>query len=254
MKFSIIIPNYNSEKWIEKCLNSILNQTYKNYEIIVVDDISTDNSVNLIKKILRKQDKLIINKSKRLNGGTRNVGIVEATGDYILCMDCDDWFIDENVLQDISNKLNGEDIMFMGYCCHTKNQDIDMNIHENSLKSAFKNVICAIWTRCVKADILKKHLFPEGTLFEDRIQSYKLLLDCKTFTNLDRIIYVWNRENENNTSNRIDYNFYRFNYCGELYRLLKEMENEELKAFIKEELKGYFNSCKEMVEDICKKQ
>lgn len=55
MKFSIIIPNYNSEKWIEKCLDSVLNQTFKDYEIIIVDDKSTDNSVSIIQKKLRKK-------------------------------------------------------------------------------------------------------------------------------------------------------------------------------------------------------
>ena len=105
MKFSIIIPNYNSEKYIEKCIKSILNQTYKNYEIIIIDDISTDNSVEIIKKILKKPHKLIINKTKRLSGGTRNVGIAEATGEYIIQIDSDDWFINNKVLEDINKYL-----------------------------------------------------------------------------------------------------------------------------------------------------
>ena len=57
-RFSVIIPNYNSEKWIKKCLDSVLNQTYKNYEVIIVDDISTDNSLKIIEKYKNKFDEL----------------------------------------------------------------------------------------------------------------------------------------------------------------------------------------------------
>ena len=86
MKFSVVIPNYNSEKWIEKCINSVLNQTFKDYEIIVVDDMSTDSSEAIAYDLLRDKGTVIFNKTKRLNGGTRNVGIAEAQGDYILCI------------------------------------------------------------------------------------------------------------------------------------------------------------------------
>lgn len=248
MKLSIVIPNYNSSHYIERCINSILNQTYTNYEIIVVDDISTDDSVDIIKKLLRPQDKLIINKSKRLNGGTRNVGIMEATGDYILCIDCDDYFIDNKVFEDIVNKLNGEDICFLDYASVQSQSHCNVKVHYENINDAFKDVTCAIWTKCVKRELLQDTPFPEGTLFEDRIQHYELLLKTKTITNLDRVAYVWDRTNTNSISHKDEsYIAYRFDYCGALYRLIKRMDNEELKQYLKNELNQYFSSCNIMV-------
>lgn len=251
MRFSIVIPNYNSEKWIEKCLTSVLNQTFQDFEIIVVDDMSTDNSVSIIKSLLRPQDKFIVNKSKRLNGGTRNVGIVEAQGEYTLHIDCDDWLKDNNVLQKINDKLNGEDVLFLGYEYHTKNSNTPKILRYDNLEQAFEDIVCAIWTKCVRTKLLKRCLFPEGTLFEDRTPHYELLLACETFNCLGETTHVWNRENNSTISCNPAYITYRFEYCGELYRLLKnKVYDPKLKQFILKELKGYLNSCNEMVGEL----
>ena len=249
---SIVIPSCNNEKWIGKCLDSILNQTYKDYEIIVVDDMSTDNSVEVIKSKLREKDTLIINESKRLNGGTRNVGILKAKGDYILCIDSDDWLIDDNVLGDISRKLNGEDILFIGYLSHREQGDIAVNLKYRDYDDALRNITVAIWTKVVKADLLKNTLFPEGTLFEDRIQHYRLMLKHPTFSYLGREAIVWNRTNTNTISGNMTYlwNTYRFSYCGELYRLINELEDGDFKDFVKRELNGYMAQIREMVDKL----
>ena len=249
MRFSIIIPNYNSEKWIEKCINSILNQTYKNFEIIIVDDMSTDNSIKIIKKLLRKEDKLIINKSKRLSGGTRNVGIAEAKGDYIICIDCDDWLIDDKVLEDINNKLNNEDIMYLGYRMISKT-NIEEVLNITNFDEAFNNPLPAPWLKVVKTKLFKKCMFPEGTLYEDRIQNYILTLQAKTYTNLGRVTHCWNRLNENATTFNPNWKAYRFEYCGELYKLIHQVKDDKIKQILLNELKMYINSCNEMVGEL----
>ena len=252
MKFSIIIPNYNSEKWIEKCINSVLNQTFKDYELIIVDDISTDSSDAIVYNLIKNNEncKMIWNKTKRLNGGTRNVGIAEAQGDYIIFIDCDDWLKDNNVLQEINDNLNDQDIMFLSYECLTENACMPMILNFKDLNEAIKNIIVAPWTKIVKTKLLKETYFPEGTLFEDRIQHYKLLRKCKTFSNLGKTTHIWNRLNKNSISVGNDYVDYRFNYCGELYRFIKEIEDSEFKEYLKNELKGYLKSCDEMVENL----
>lgn len=249
---SIVIPSCNNGKWIGKTLDSILEQTYQDFEIIVVDDMSTDNSVEVIKSKLRKQDTLIINDSKRLNGGTRNVGILKAKGDYILCIDSDDWLIDNKVLEDIHNKLNGEDILFIGYLAHRDIGDIAVNLKYRNYDDALRNITVAIWTKVVKADVLKDNLFPEGTLFEDRIQHYRLMLKHPTFSYLGREAIVWNRTNTNTISGNMTYlwNTYRFSYCGELYRLINEIEDGDFKDFLKRELNGYMTQIREMVDKL----
>lgn len=252
MKFSIIIPVYNNKKWLSKCFDSILNQTYTNYEVIIVDDMSTDGGMEIIREYEKKfkDCKVIINKSKRLNGGSRNVGIVEATGDYIICIDCDDWFIDNKVFEDINNKLNDEDIMFLDYVVHTKDYDMNCYQHYNTKQEALRGYSCALWTRCVKREFLLNNLQKEGTLFEDLGQNYRLIMHCNTFSCLGRATHVWNRLNTNSISNMTQYKFYQFNFCGEVYELIKELPEGEDKEYLKSKLKEYLNSCNEMVAEL----
>ena len=251
MRFSIVIPNYNGGKWTEKCLNSILNQTFKDYEIIFVDDISTDGSLKKAIDIIgdKHPATFIKNTTKRLNGGTRNVGIAEASGDYILCIDCDDWFIDNKVLEDINNKLKDEDIMYLGYVMsETEKNPFIFNIKDKM--EAFNNPFAAPWLKVVKRELYLKAPFPEGTLYEDRIQNYELVLNAKTFTNLGRATHFWNRKNENSITYNPKWRNYRFEYCGEIYRLLEKVEDEKMKQNLIDELKMYIKSCCEMVEEL----
>ena len=253
MRFSVIIPNYNNAQYINRCLESVITQTFTDFEIIFVDDMSTDNSVELARKNLRPQDKLIINKSKRLNGGTRNVGIVEATGDYIICLDSDDFFKDNNVFEDINNKLqNNVDVLFLGYDTYFGPRSIiPYNPEHTDIMQALKNCVCAIWTKVVKTSIMKETLFPEGTLFEDRVQHYRTLMKCKTFDCLPRSVITWDRTNSKSTSQRgLDFYRYEFYYAGELFQLIRETENPDLKEYFKQELQGYVKHTAEMVSEL----
>ena len=258
MKLSIVIPSYNNSKWLDKCFNSILEQTFTDYEVIVVDDMSTDDSMEIIKKYKNifktKGIKYTYEqcKSKRLSGGTRNEGILKASGEYILCIDSDDWLIDNEVLQDIANTLNGEDVMFLDYIAHQKNYDLLMQNRNDTKEEALHNIICAIWTKVVKRDLMLQCLFPEGTLFEDRIQHYEVVLKAKTITNFNKPAIMWNRLNDNSTSGNNNYlwNTYRFSYIGELYRLYNKLEPGDFKNYIKTEINHYMDLVKEMVDEL----
>ncbi len=106
-KVSVIIPVHNSRKYIEKCINSVINQTYKNLEIIIVDDNSIDNSVNIIKSIKDKRIKLIELKENNGAAQARNKGIEVSTGEYICFLDSDDYWYNKKIekqLKFIKNK------------------------------------------------------------------------------------------------------------------------------------------------------
>ena len=109
-KISVIVPVYNVEKYLDKCLNSILNQTYKNFEVIIINDGSTDESYKIISKYEKLDSRFkCYNKE---NGGlsdARNYGLDFVTGDYLLFIDSDD-YVDNNYFENIVNIANKEDI------------------------------------------------------------------------------------------------------------------------------------------------
>ncbi len=230
IKFSIIIPNYNNEQWLEKCLNSVLNQTYKNYEVIFVDDMSTDNSLKIANRLL-KEHKVIPLKQKRLNGGARNVGIIEATGDYILCLDSDDWFKNNKVLEMLNNRIKNEDVIFTGFDLYNGEQEglYPFVPEYKNLFEAFKSNVCAIWTKVVKAEILKETLFPEGTLAEDRVHHDRVIDKCKSFICIKESTHVWNRANKTSTTTlrTIEWDASCIKHLAEMYKFIKTTKNEQ---------------------------
>ena len=91
MKFSVIVPVYNTQEYLKRCIESVLNQTYKNYEIILINDGSTDNSLEILKKYESNSKVKIITQKNHGLSYTRNVGISHATGDYVILLDSDDF-------------------------------------------------------------------------------------------------------------------------------------------------------------------
>lgn len=106
MKFSLIVPVYNTEKYLDKCLNSIFLNDYKNFEVIIVNDGTTDNSEYIINNYLQKYNNIVYIKEE--NKGlsfARNEGVKKATGDYILFIDSDD-FIEKDLLSTLNDNLS----------------------------------------------------------------------------------------------------------------------------------------------------
>ena len=88
---SIIVPVYNCEEYIEKCIDSILHQTYQNFEVIVINDGSKDNTLEKLKKYINKNKITIISIENNGVSNARNLGIKNSKGDYICFIDSDDW-------------------------------------------------------------------------------------------------------------------------------------------------------------------
>lgn len=106
-KFSIIIPVYNVEKYLKKCLDSVFNQTYKDYEVIVVNDGTKDNSMDIVKDYNVK----VINQKNQGLSAARNTGVKKATGDYLIFLDSDDYW-EKNLLKELSKSLkNNPDLV-----------------------------------------------------------------------------------------------------------------------------------------------
>lgn len=114
---SVILPIYRVEKYITKCIESILNQTYKNYEIIIIDDGSNDSSIDICKFALKKQENVNYKVIVKENGGqssARNLGLEESNGEFVVFIDSDD-VIGKNFLNDLFTNINDADICMCSY-------------------------------------------------------------------------------------------------------------------------------------------
>lgn len=201
--FKVIIPNYNSKKFINKCIDSILNQTFKDFEIVIADDMSTDNSVKLIKAYKDKRIHLVENETKRYNGGSRNVGIdYHIESKYTLFIDNDDWFDRDTCFQEIHDKIvecNYPDCVSLGYYYYEKEKDY-VRLIRNTPKDLVKDLNVACWTKCIKSDLIV--YFPENTLMEDVSQHIEQCDVLETCVSIDKPFIVWNRQNEGSCSRK----------------------------------------------------
>lgn len=252
-KFCIIIPNYNNDHgdiegktFLQKCIESVLNQTYKNFEIIIVDDMSTDTSVNTIEKYCNKYNgkiTLIENIRKRYNGGSRNVAIEIAEQyrifDYYCFLDSDDWWKNENVLQKINDNLWDCEMMLIGLEVLFENNLVQkkINNYENyeELFLSDEKVWCTAWCRIIRKD--KIVYFPESTLMEDRTWSYEQAdnIEFKNVRNLKEICYVWNRTNtETSVSLKRGkkWEASAWKHIGQQLMLLERLKHEEMKPIL----------------------
>nr|WP_294671387.1 glycosyltransferase family 2 protein [uncultured Ruminococcus sp.] len=124
---SIIVPVYNTENYLEKCLYSLVNQTYKNIEIIIVDDGSPDNSMNIIQKFVLADNRVkVISQKNQGLSGARNTGMNNTNGDYIMFIDSDDWIEIDTCEKAInaSEKYNA-DVVFWSYIKEFSNSQKD---------------------------------------------------------------------------------------------------------------------------------
>lgn len=179
-KFVVIIPSYNNDHgeyegktFLQKCIESVLNQTYKNFGIIIVDDMSTDTSVETIETYCNRYEgkiKLIKNIRKRYNGGSRNVGIEYAQRfkefDYFVMLDSDDFFIDDNVLQKINDNLWDCELMLLGcemiFPDGTKQTKINEYDNYQDFFICDNKTWCTAWCRVIRKD--KIIYFPERNI------------------------------------------------------------------------------------------
>lgn len=178
-RFSVIISAYNVEDYIERAINSVLNQDFEDYEILVVEDKSTDNTLEKIMKYEGKI-KIIKNNVNKGLGAVRNIGIENSVGEYIVHLDGDDTLYNESTLKDIDKVIGNDkpDIVFFGF------QELNGEVNrlrvatkENSTKEA--RLICdaafSVPSKCWRREFLieKDIKFIEDIYYEDMIYSMK---------------------------------------------------------------------------------
>lgn len=207
---SIIIPVYNAELYLVKCLNSLVNQTKKNIEIIVVNDGSTDRSLDIVQKFANKYPSMfkVINQQNQGQSVARNVGISAASGKYIGFVDCDD-YVHEKMFEILYSKAieNDLDVVACNVNAVYPNKNVIINsgielVSKNLTKEEksklLLNMYTVVWNKIYRRDLFenKDLLFNPGLWFEDVLFLYKLIPYLNSIGFVEDVLYQYvQREN-----------------------------------------------------------
>lgn len=187
---SVILPIYNVSDYLDRCMKSVINQTYKNIEIIMVDDGSTDDSALKCDEYKEKDDRIVV--FHKENGGlsdARNYGIKRASGNYITCIDSDD-FIDLDYIEYLYNLITKYNVK-MSICQHRvlysngkvkefgKSGEEILSSKKCLERMLYHDVIdTSAWAKLYDRSLFSNVEYPKGKLFEDIATTYKLMLQC----------------------------------------------------------------------------
>lgn len=220
-KISVVMPVYNVGEYVGECLNSIINQSLYDIEIICVNDGSTDNSLEILNTYAEKNKRIIvINKKNEGSGIARNTGLKIATGEYIYFVDSDDWLDNEKVLEEIYEKASTENLdmlIFGGLSCYIgKNNRVYKSNGGYSLKTLppkyFKGVFSAkdikkdifkfpstAWTKLYKREFLEKNhiLFQSIGVGQDQLPFFHSMITAERIAVLDKCLYCYRKNRPN---------------------------------------------------------
>lgn len=224
MKFSIIVPVYNTEKYLPQCLDSIINQTYKDLDVVLVDDGSLDNSGSICDEYAKKDKRIkVIHKRNNGQASARNDGIKMASGEYLCFLDSDDFWSDNEVLSKISKKISEDnpDILELNYKFYFEKSGRELSLGAvdftgfselaNDRRIEFL-VNCgrlnpAAWGMCVSRAFLEKNqvYFLENIVSEDIDWCIRLYSFAPKVNVLEEAVYVYRKDREGATTGNIRY-------------------------------------------------
>ena len=208
-RLSIIVPIYNVEKYLSRCIDSILNQTFKDFELILVNDSSTDNCKEICEKYKRMDSRIIVANKK--NGGVssaRNLGIDISKGDYIGFVDSDD-FIDVHMYEILLNTINAYDSDIV-ICDYYKVNEYDIKKYEK-MKSNNKDIkveninnidaieriitrdikIVVAWNKIYKRSLFDNLRYKEGVICEDEFLAHRIFYKCNKVSIINQKLYYY---------------------------------------------------------------
>lgn len=254
MKFSIIMPVYNVEKYIETAIKSVLNQTYENFELLIINDGTIDNSMKIVSKYQNKDDRIkIYNKQNGGLSSARNYGLKYATGQYICFIDSDD-YIEDTMLEKLNDEISVKkyDMLIYGYnidILNSNEQKIESEkiieksfifSRKNSQNLNFKNIsmIGYAWNKCYKYELIKNNSlkFEEGTSYiEDIVFNNSFFKISKDIKVMDTSLYHYIQRNRETLGRKS-------------YKNMLELDLRYSKLL--EEILLSLNNTKEQVEEI----
>ncbi|MBQ7764198.1 glycosyltransferase family 2 protein [bacterium] len=205
---SVVVPFYNVEPYIEQCLRSIMEQTYRNLEIICVDDCGQDKSINIVKKLAKEDSriKIIRHKQNKGLGGARTTGLHNATGEIMFFIDSDDW-IERNCISLVVQKFNetGLDSVWFkaDYWLEAENRKapMDFNMYFYNMPEGYLtlnetnlgSLPLITWNKAYRRNFLMKHSldWPEKIIYEDVEFYWKAFTKTRQIYLLDKCLYFY---------------------------------------------------------------
>ena len=256
---SVIVPIYNVEKYLSECIDSIINQTYKNIEIILVDDGSLDSCGAICDEYAKKDNRIkVIHKE---NGGlsdARNHGIDLAMGKYIAFVDSDD-YINEQYLEKLYNAIidnntqvsqcnfisvddNKNEILRRGYTGNIKTKSGYDMIKEMCTKKYWENII--IWNKLYSANLFDDIRYPVGKIHEDEFVAPKILYNVDNIAIVKEYLYNY-RKNQNSIMGKI-FKIERLDVLEAYEERLKFFEQKGEKELYELTMKTYLGKIREL--------
>lgn len=238
-KISIIIPVYNGERYIEKCLDSIKNQTFKDYEVLIINDGSKDNTKKLIEKYLNDKRFKLFNRTNHGIGASRNFGLDESSGEYICFIDSDD-YVDKKYLEKLYNKILKENLDIV--VCNYIELNEESNIEKKVKIKAFDNttidknpeLLLSInkspWNKIYRKSILENIKFPTDLKYEDTEFLCKALYNSKNGYVDEYLNYYVIHTNSETTT--MDKRVFDILYIIDNIRKFYENSNDYIKEYI----------------------
>lgn len=251
MKISIIIPIYNEEKYLESCIKSILNQTYTDFECILVDDGSSDNSSKICDEYALQDTRIVVIHSEHKGvSSARSIGLKMAKGDYISFVDSDD-MISNNMLESMMNHIisNNADIVVCGYeyifeetrksILYAKSINIEIKSGKEVLKTfgeEYSELHFVLCNKLYRKELFEGIEFPYGMLHEDEFVLYKIYYSAQKVVIINDCFYKYYKRPGSITNvyslkrleSYIEYNKQRINYFKDKN---KQIYNAMLKVF-----------------------
>lgn len=210
-KISVIIPVYNVEKYLKRCLDSVINQTYKNLEIILVDDGSTDNSGKICDEYAKNDKRIIV--IHKENGGVsvaRNIGLDIGTGDYVNFIDSDDW-IDLKFFKKLYDNLlkSHADISCCDYIRTEKYKNLKKEFlnymdyyGENILEVYLEKELTSPCNKLYKKELWQNIKFPANKTNEDICTIFKIFLKSKIVIYTEEKLYYYYKHSDSTTKSK----------------------------------------------------
>ena len=255
MKYSIIIPVYNVEKYIAKCLDSVLSQSYNNFEAIVVNDGTPDNSQQIIDEYAKKDNR--IKPVIKENGGlsdARNYGLKYASGDYIIFLDSDD-YIEKDLLKEIDKKATKKqpDLIKFRTRMVDENGHILNNIEEEPFDDYDNNQACTkllqdgwmviAWIYAYKREFWEKHnfLYPVGKIHEDIGLTPYILMCASSVCSINYVGHNYvQREGSIMSNKNLEKNYkYALDILYHYNVILEQINNSNLDSHVKKLMRSY---------------